>query len=278
MANTQLCLPESYLEEMELLTDEEFGHLIRELFRYRQSGGEEKVVGIGNGKFFAKRVMIQEDRNNDSYKGRCESNRDNGRKGGRPKKADSAPEETETQKPNGFFEETQKPIGFSEETQKPNGSSEKPKNPIKINKSKEKEIKENTNKPKEIKEPDGSVSADPAAVGVAAIEQTNAFEQFWKIYPRKVGKQAAYKVWSKLNPNRELAERIMQAVESQKTWPQWTKDNGQFIPHPQTWLSQGRWDDEPTEVTTFAGDQKMAVVSDFVQRELEREQKGDSLL
>ena len=27
---------------------------------------------------------------------------------------------------------------------------------------------------------------------------------------------------------------------------QWQRDNGQYIPHPATWLNQGRWDDELT--------------------------------
>ena len=27
---------------------------------------------------------------------------------------------------------------------------------------------------------------------------------------------------------------------------QWNRDNGQFIPHPATWLNQRRWEDELT--------------------------------
>jgi len=38
-------------------------------------------------------------------------------------------------------------------------------------------------------------------------------------------------------------------VNAQKATEQWRKDNGQFIPHPQTWLNQRRWEDdvEPAE-------------------------------
>jgi hypothetical protein len=50
-----------------------------------------------------------------------------------------------------------------------------------------------------------------------------------------------------VNPPDALVEHILLAIERQKTWDQWTKDSGQFIPHPATWLSQGRWDDEPPE-------------------------------
>lgn len=70
------------------------------------------------------------------------------------------------------------------------------------------------------------------------------FERFWEAYPRKVGKQAALKAWKKLAPDDNLTEKILSAVAAQKHCQQWTKDCGQFIPHPTTWLNQGRWEDE----------------------------------
>ena len=74
-------------------------------------------------------------------------------------------------------------------------------------------------------------------------EQEQAFDEFWQLYPRKVGKEAAKKKWLKLNPSCELKEKIFAAARAQSKQEQWTKDNGQFIPHPTTWLNQGRWDD-----------------------------------
>ena len=70
------------------------------------------------------------------------------------------------------------------------------------------------------------------------------FEKFWAAYPKKVGKQAAQKAWSRLKPNNELTETILQAIERQKSSIQWSTNNGQFIPNPTTWLNQGRWEDE----------------------------------
>ena len=37
---------------------------------------------------------------------------------------------------------------------------------------------------------------------------------------------------------------IVKSVEEHKLSDQWLRDNGQFIPHPQTWLNQRRWEDE----------------------------------
>jgi uncharacterized protein YdaU (DUF1376 family) len=79
----------------------------------------------------------------------------------------------------------------------------------------------------------------PAHSSLAAC----AFDQFWKVYPRKVGKKAAMKAWYKIMdrpPIIHITESIARAVQTD----QWKKDNGQFIPHPATWLNEGRWDDE----------------------------------
>lgn len=70
---------------------------------------------------------------------------------------------------------------------------------------------------------------------------TEDFDTFWKAYPKKVGKGAAEKAWQKLKPNLTV---VLEAIEAHKQTDQWSKDNGQFIPHPATWLNQKRWEDE----------------------------------
>jgi len=70
------------------------------------------------------------------------------------------------------------------------------------------------------------------------------FERFWAVYPRKVGKQKCRQIWKRLKPSAELTEQIIKAVQAYKRTDQWQEDNGKFIPHPATWLNQGRWEDE----------------------------------
>jgi hypothetical protein len=77
------------------------------------------------------------------------------------------------------------------------------------------------------------------------------FAEFWKTYPRRVGKEAAWKVWQKLKPGEELRERIRTSLGWQVQQPDWLKDGGRFIPYPQTWLNQARWEDEPPTVPTM---------------------------
>lgn len=72
----------------------------------------------------------------------------------------------------------------------------------------------------------------------------DGFAEFWKAYPRKVGKGAALKAWGKIKSKTATLQAILQALAWQRTSDQWTKDGGQFIPHPATWLNEQRWLDE----------------------------------
>lgn len=72
------------------------------------------------------------------------------------------------------------------------------------------------------------------------------FAEFWSLYPRKVGKDAAWRAWQKRRPSVELGAEIATAIKRQWEWL--TRDDGKYIPNPATWLNQGRWQDEPPPV------------------------------
>jgi hypothetical protein len=81
------------------------------------------------------------------------------------------------------------------------------------------------------------------------------FDVFWAAYPRHTGKQDAYKAFVKLKPDEALMAAILSGIERQKQSAQWTKDGGQFIPHPATWLNGCRWEDElPKNTPRWAND------------------------
>jgi hypothetical protein len=76
-------------------------------------------------------------------------------------------------------------------------------------------------------------------------ELRRAFEeQFWREYPRRKGKAAAQ---AKFIAKAKTAgvEAIMAGLARAKA--EWRRKGTEleFIPHPATWLNQGRWDDEP---------------------------------
>ncbi len=70
------------------------------------------------------------------------------------------------------------------------------------------------------------------------------FDSFWAAYPKHQDKQGALKVFEKLKPDQELLDQMLKAINAWKQSEQWTKDGGQFIPMPATWLNRRRWEDE----------------------------------
>ena len=82
----------------------------------------------------------------------------------------------------------------------------------------------------------------PVSINTRAREAD--FERFWAAYPRKTGKGAAkqkYALALAKIAGPDPPGLLLRALERVKAT--WT--DAQFIPHPATWLHQGRWDDEP---------------------------------
>ena len=90
----------------------------------------------------------------------------------------------------------------------------------------------------------------PANAGGDAVILTyeeQAFNEFWKAYPKKVNKKGAFTSFKRIKHLKEELPLILAAVETFKTSKAWQKDNGQFIPHPQTFINQERWKDQQDE-------------------------------
>lgn len=71
-----------------------------------------------------------------------------------------------------------------------------------------------------------------------------AFEAFWRQYPRKDGKGAAWKAWNSAG-GETINGALLSGLERWKRSSQWTRDGGEFIPHLSTWLNRRQWEDEP---------------------------------
>jgi hypothetical protein len=95
-----------------------------------------------------------------------------------------------------------------------------------------------------------------------SLKMTEAdFDLFWQAYPNKKKKPKALEIFLRLNKAELL--KIIEAVEAQKKTSQWTEDGGRFIPHPTTWLNQGRWEDQEPEVAIDLDKQIRADVKEF---------------
>lgn len=85
----------------------------------------------------------------------------------------------------------------------------------------------------------------------ASVDVNKWFGEFWEEYPRKVSKKTAERAFRAAVGDGRLcaatcASRfrdIMRGLRAAKRSSQWNRDDGQYIPHPSTWLNQERWTD-----------------------------------
>lgn len=88
-------------------------------------------------------------------------------------------------------------------------------------------------------------------------DHRKAFDLFWTAYPRKVNKRHALTAWGHIKmPDATWFAQMMRSLDAWKRCDQWTRDRGQFIPHPATWLNRGGWESElekPAAKGTNAG-------------------------
>jgi hypothetical protein len=68
------------------------------------------------------------------------------------------------------------------------------------------------------------------------------FEEFWKLYPRKVSKRVAQKIWERMPKDDQ--EAALEALPVHIKYWRLKETDTEFVPHAATWLNQGRWEDE----------------------------------
>lgn len=99
-----------------------------------------------------------------------------------------------------------------------------------------------------------SISSSPASPSMS-------FDEFWKVYPRKEGKQAAEREFkrqrAKLPPAAELKASIERYIANKKPDIDYC--------HPRNWLSQGRWLDEISDKTPAPVETKFELPKDAPQ-------------
>jgi len=74
-------------------------------------------------------------------------------------------------------------------------------------------------------------------------------ERFWSVYPNKKKKPNTSKALEKALEKTTI-DVIMSALVDYTKSQDWVKDNGQWIPHPTTWLNGEQWLDEIGKPTT----------------------------
>lgn len=102
------------------------------------------------------------------------------------------------------------------------------------------------------------------------------FEEFWKVFPRREGKGAAFKAWKKL----KAAERRKVLAVIDAHLPSLTAKakhpQGNFCVMPSTWLNQKRYDDPPDQ--TAVGQPPPGGARNYSDRRTEKHKQFMNLL
>lgn len=98
----------------------------------------------------------------------------------------------------------------------------------------------------------------PTKPGARARKGTGArasagFDSFWTLYPKRVARKDAIDAFNEINPDEQLLARMLKRLERDKADIQWIKNDGQYIPHPATWLNRRDWEGDEAEQAAKAG-------------------------
>ena len=211
-----------HLPGYEMLTDAQLGGLVRALFA--DCGLREAPQMDETTRLVFLLVAPATRQALAKWQNRDRANQENGKKGGRPPKEPSE-DKNEQEKPMGLGE---KPMGFEGETEKPTAVNH---------------IISNQNKSESINPP------LPPSGGNARDPYSAEFELFWHAYPKKTGKDAAFRAWKAKKREKRLpsVDDLIAAIDKWRDTDKWQEDGGRFVPNPATWINQARWLDEAPE-------------------------------
>lgn len=131
-----------------------------------------------------------------------------------------------------------------------------------------------------VEQEEGAVFEQPELIPVDVIRDIvqgpltpqndpDRFEEFWRAYPRKVGKGAARKAWVKAL-DKTTAQVMIDAAKQFRLWMAHTEPR--WVPHASTWLNGERWDDEPDEAPAprSTADERVDMAAEAGRRFIER--------
>lgn len=214
-----------YQEQIKLLNTEQKAQLLDAIFHYQTNWSPPDWIDPLVSMLLS--IMIQErGKDDEQYKLVCERNQKNWKSGWRPSKN---------------FWNSQKPSGLSGNPEKPkkadndNDSDSDNDNDL-ITSSNEEVNKNKINKKNKTKK----------------NWYSSEFEEFWKAYPLKKGKQKAFKAWTEAlkwgnDPNLIIKKAWEYTLEIKHK-----KTEECYIKRAQGWLNDGRWDDEYDTWKTYS--------------------------
>lgn len=201
-----------YLEYMEGMTDQDIGAAIRAVWMVANGREPPELSGVA-WMFF---TIIRRDLERANI--RAQASRENGAKGGRPRKeellSNLCPEDI-PEKPEETGEEPDRNL------EEPNHNLEKPGKTL-----------------HETVDIDSNRDRKEHALYTSARD---GFCRFWQLYPKQTGEREARAAWEELSPGENTQSQILEALHRAKSSPQWREEHGRYIPKAAKWLRERQW-------------------------------------
>lgn len=90
------------------------------------------------------------------------------------------------------------------------------------------------------------------------LKDTPQFDEFWNMYPRRVGNVDALNAWNNAIKRGAIPEDIYKSVENYKINISFQGTETQFIKHPASFLNKDRWKEYLNQLTVLKGGQANA--------------------
>lgn len=110
-----------------------------------------------------------------------------------------------------------------------------------------------------------AVKPKPKRRRIMPEEEPEGFQSFWGMYPRKVAKARARKVWKRESPEPEQIVTILAGLNAQLQ--EFRTREYSKIPHPATWLNDRRWEDEVRSANGTGPEDRSAIKRSWEQFE-----------
>lgn len=212
--NEYAILPTKYLDLLAAYSDEEIGRIAKAIMIFRHTGQETAFDGPE--KYIMPSIYADQRRAIEKYTAKRESAKSAAES--RWKKRDAI--ECESKQTDADASDAMRTMPYKNKEKEKNNSPSESIPPIPPTRGRKKTTQEL---------PDAD------------------FDAFWALYPKKKSKGAAKKAWVQLKPSREIISAIMAKLPMLAASHDWTKEGGQYVPNPATWLRAEGWEDEVKE-------------------------------
>ena len=209
--NEYAILPTKYLDLLAAYSDEEIGRIAKAIMIFRHTGQETAFDGPE--KYIMPSIYADQRRAIEKYTAKRESAKSAAES--RWKKRDAS--ECESMRTDADASDAMRTMPYKNKEKEKNNSPSESIPPIPPKRGRKKTTQE-------LPDPD--------------------FEAFWALYPKKKSKGDAKKAWAQIKPSGELVSAIMAKLKLLTASHEWTKENGEYVPYPASWLRAEGWEDE----------------------------------